>query len=98
MRHGMTKKPELWTETEITFLYLHMGTLKELHNYKVGNVHISTIVPGDTILCADGNLRTVCRKDIKRDSFMGRTLFGDPYRLGTVPVKKATFTSIKENK
>lgn len=74
-----------------------MGTLKEPHNYKVGNVHISTIVPGDTILCADGNLRTLCRKDIKRDSFMGRTLFGDSYRLGTVPVKKVTFKSMRTN-
>lgn len=75
-----------------------MRTLKEPYNYKVENVHISTIVPGDTILCADGNLRTVCRKDIRKDSFMGRTLFGDPYRLGTVPVKKVTFISINENK
>lgn len=51
-------------------------------------VHISQIRPGDTILHTDGQARTVCRKDITRDSFMGISLFGDSYRLGTIPVKK----------
>lgn len=52
------------------------------------NVHISEIRPGDTILHTDGVVRTVCRKNITRDSFMGISLFGDSYRLGTLPVKK----------
>lgn len=51
-------------------------------------VHISQIRPGDTILHTDGNIRTVCRCNIKRDSFMGISLFGDTYKLGTILVKK----------
>lgn len=50
-------------------------------------VHISEIRPGDTILHIDGNIRTVCRSNIK-NNFMGITIFGDSYRLGTIPVKK----------
>lgn len=52
------------------------------------NVHISQIRPGDTILHTDGRVSTVCRKDIEWNSFMGYSLFGDSYRLGTLPVKK----------
>lgn len=51
-------------------------------------VHISEIRPGDTILHLDGKIRTVCSNNIKRDGFMGISLFGDTYRLGTIPVKK----------
>lgn len=51
-------------------------------------VHISQIRPGDTILHTDGKVRTVCSKDITRDSFIEISLFGDSYRLGTMPVKK----------
>lgn len=53
-------------------------------------VHISQIRPGDTILHIDGIVRTVCRSDIKQNSFMGISLFGDTYQLGTIPVKKLT--------
>lgn len=56
--------------------------------YKIREVHISEIRSGDTILHLDGKIRTVCQKDIKRDQFMGVTLFGDSYRLGTIPVKR----------
>lgn len=51
-------------------------------------VHISQIRLGDTILHTDGKVRTVCRKDITRNNFTGISLFGDSYRLGTMPVKK----------
>lgn len=51
-------------------------------------VHISEIRPGDTILHTDGKIRTVCRNNIRKDNFMGVSLFGDTYRLGTIPVKK----------
>ena len=50
-------------------------------------VNVSEIVAGDTILHTDGMLRTVCKKDIKT-GFMGVTLFGDSYRLGTILVKR----------
>lgn len=42
---------------------------------------------GDTILCKDGNLRTVCVDNISY-GFMGLCLFGDSYRLGQEMVKK----------
>lgn len=51
-------------------------------------IHISQIQPGDIILHTDGNIRTVCCSNIRMDYFMGITLFGDSYRLGTTPVKK----------
>lgn len=54
----------------------------------IKQVHISTIVNGDTIICRDGLIRTVGRNNIKRDSFMGLTLFGDSYNLGTILVDK----------
>lgn len=50
--------------------------------------HISTIQIGDTVICRDGLIRTVGRNNIKRDSFMGVTLFGDSYNLGTILVNK----------
>lgn len=54
----------------------------------IKQVNISTIVNGDTIICRDGIIRTVGRNNIKRDSFMGVTLFGDSYNLGTILVDK----------
>ena len=48
-------------------------------------VHISRIMPGDTIY-HNGKEMTVCKKDITRDDFMGISIFGDCYRLGTTPV------------
>lgn len=56
-------------------------------NFKIEPVHISQISIGDTIK-HDGEIRTVSGTNIKRDSFMGRTLFGDSYNLGTKSVEK----------
>lgn len=50
-------------------------------------VHISQISAGDTIE-HNGQLRTVSGTNIKKDSFMGTTLFGDSYNLGTKKVNK----------
>lgn len=57
-------------------------------NYETVESHIDMIRPGDTVL-HNGELRTVCKSDIKRGGFMGSTLFGDSYRSGTVPVQLA---------
>lgn len=57
-------------------------------NYETVESHIDMIRPGDTVL-HNGELRTVGKPDIKRGGFMSATLFGDSYRLGTVPVKLA---------
>lgn len=49
-------------------------------------VHISEVRPGDTIEHL-GLVHTVGRRNIK-SGFMGRTLYGDSYRLGQQPVRK----------
>lgn len=56
--------------------------------YNIVETHIDDICVGDTVLCADNKIRTVGRSNIKDDRYLGRTLFGDSYRLGYVPVKK----------
>lgn len=59
-------------------------------NYITDNVHISTIRGGDTVI-HNGEIKSVCPNNIKYDSFMGHSLFGDSYRLGNILVKKVTF-------
>ncbi|EON1607173.1 hypothetical protein ACLN7E_004591 [Escherichia coli] len=59
-------------------------------NYRIEKRHINDIKPGDTVL-RDGELWTVTSRDIKHDSFMGRTLFGDSYNLGYNLVTVAIF-------
>lgn len=56
--------------------------------YDIQLVHKDDIEIGDVIICADGKMRTVCRNNIKYDSFMGLSIFGDTYRLGYEKVKK----------
>lgn len=48
--------------------------------------HISRIRPGDTVEVGC-HLKTVSPGDIRR-GFMGTTLWGDSYRLGTLPVRR----------
>lgn len=55
-------------------------------NYEIVLTHISDIRVGDTVDHL-GEIKTVCRNNLKR-GFMGRTLFGDSYRLGTLAVRK----------
>ncbi|MEB0262888.1 hypothetical protein [Mucilaginibacter sp. 10I4] len=65
-----------------------------MNNYIIKEVHLSEIRAGDTIL-HDGEIRTVGKENIKK-GFTGITLFGDPYRLGMIPVKKITFYTYNE--
>lgn len=58
-----------------------------MQNAKINPVHISQISAGDTIEHY-GKLTTVSGNNIKRDNFLGTTLFGDSYNLGTKPVNK----------
>jgi hypothetical protein len=51
------------------------------------DVHISKLRAGDMVV-HDSCLKTVCSKDIRYNSFMGLTLWGDSYKLGTVPVRR----------
>lgn len=57
--------------------------------YTIVPTHITDIRPGDTIELETGVLATVCRKDIRYSKDRDCSLFGDSYRLGTKPVKKA---------
>ena len=51
--------------------------------------HISTIKTGDSVI-HNGNEMTVNNDNIK-SGFMGTTLFGDSYRMGTIPVQVVVF-------
>jgi len=62
-------------------------------NYNIKETHISSIIAGDTILHTDGFIRTVCKSNISK-GFMGMTIFGDPYKLGTILVKKIIFKKV----
>ena len=53
---------------------------------RVVEKHVSEVRVGDEIWF-DGHVRTVCKKDIGRDPFMGSSVFGDSFKLGTEPVK-----------
>lgn len=39
--------------------------------YRIVEVHVDTIRPGDTVLLSDGILHTVGKKDISYNPFMG---------------------------
>lgn len=51
----------------------------------IEKVHISLLRASDTVF-HEGKVRTVCKGNLKNDSFMGPTLFGDSYNLGRKPV------------
>lgn len=55
------------------------------HLFACEEVHISSVRRGD-IVFHDGKARTVGKKSLRHDMFLGYTLFGDPYLLGTKPV------------
>lgn len=58
--------------------------------FKTKDVHVSTIKAGD-IVHWQGQWRTVDPEYIKSGGFMGASIFGDNYRSGTLPVKKAVY-------
>lgn len=62
-------------------------------NHIVIPTHVDLIHPGDTVLI-DGHLKTVSPSNIKR-GFMGTTLWGDSYKLGTTPVQRVTFETME---
>lgn len=61
------------------------------YNYTIKEIHKEDVQVGDTIICDDGVMRTVCQNNITRDSFMGILIFGSSYRLGLEKVKKVIF-------
>lgn len=76
-----------------TFKEFYDG-ISESANYTISQVHISTVKIGDTVEHG-GKFMTVGKGDIKTDSFMGTSLFGDSYSLGHKKVKKVTFKTPK---
>ena len=78
--------------------------MRDIINYQdlrceLVSVHISEIVPGDTIF-HEGDLKTVTRTNISYSDFMGKDLFGDSYMLGRKLVQKVISfgANIKERK
>ena len=65
-----------------------------LENYIIKKKDITDIMAGDTIIDKEGKMRTVTGKDIKHKTFMGSTLFGDSYRLGTEKVDVVYFYAL----
>lgn len=59
-------------------------------NFDTVQIHITDLNAGDTIIHG-GLMRTVCSNDIKKDGFMGVSVFGDSYRSGHKPVELVVF-------
>jgi len=59
-------------------------------NHIIKEVHISTIKAGDTVN-HNSEIKTITPKDINYSTFMGYSIFGDSYRIGTKLVKKVIF-------
>ena len=52
---------------------------------------IKDIKIGDTIIDNDGKIKLVSKGNLKYNKFMGLTLFGDCYKLGTQKVRKLIY-------
>jgi len=64
-------------------------------NIKTKDVHISTIKVGDTVVI-NGDMKTVGKKDLKKDKFLGTTLWGDSFKAGKTPVKKVVQLGLRK--
>lgn len=62
--------------------------------YQIKLADKTEIKAGDTILCDDGNIRTVCKTDFTT-GFMGLCIFGNSYKLGYEKVKKVIILNCK---
>ena len=56
--------------------------------------NIKNIRIGDRIIDNDGKTKTVSKGNIKYNEFMGLTLFGDCYKLGTQKVRKLIYKKV----
>ena len=66
----------------------------EIYDYKL--VHKENIMPGDTIIWKSCTA-TVSRKNIKRNSFTGLTIFGDSCILGLRKIVKIIYKNWNNN-
>lgn len=58
-------------------------------NHTIKTVSTDSLKVGDTIML-DGQLRTVCKHNLKRDTFMGTSVFGDASKKTTQLVEFAS--------
>lgn len=59
--------------------------------------HIDNIEIGDCIYI-DGFWKTVCKHNIGHDEILGKTLWGDSFKSGSVPVQRALFPKYYQGK
>lgn len=71
----------------ITYSYKHDDKIFVV-DCDIEGVHKADIKRGDTILLDNGVTRTICAQDITLNSFVGRCICGDCYRLGQKLVKR----------
>lgn len=57
-------------------------------------VDIKDIRVGDTIIDNDDKIKLVSQGNLKYNEFMGLTLFGDCYKLGTQKVRKLIYKGV----
>lgn len=60
-----------------------------MDNATIEEIHISQVRVGDAVI-RDGHTKTVSPGVLNR-GFMGITLWGDSYKLGTIPVLRVKF-------
>lgn len=58
-----------------------------MSHWPIELIHISLVRAGDVVLHHEKE-RTVCHKDLTKDTFFGPKLFGDSYNLGLASVKR----------
>lgn len=71
----------------IQYSYKHNGNIFVV-DCDIEEVHKTEIKGGDTILSDNGDTKTICAQDITLNSFVGRCICGDCYRLGKRLVKR----------
>ena len=65
-----------------------MKTLEQIRKEVL--IDISMLQLGDTVI-HEGKERTLTKSNLKRDSFIGTTVYGDSYNLGHKPVTRIIY-------
>lgn len=68
-----------------------------MYTYNIIPTHIRNIKIGDTIIY-NNILTTISRSNLSYCSFMGATIYGDSFKLGTILVQKVELTLAKNAK
>nr|DAM96601.1 MAG TPA: hypothetical protein [Caudoviricetes sp.] len=71
----------------IAFSYKHNNSIF-IVDCDIEEVSKMAIKAGDTILVDNGHTKTICAENISLDSFVGRCICGDSYKLGQKLVKR----------